>query len=370
MTIQICWIINTNNFLPDFLFFVKLTLRCLFSWFWYWYLVLTCWYWIGRANLGCDLPHCIYVEIIILTYLKNFLLTVLFLLSYADSRKRALTTKGCDIFCSCGLETGSFAALNMAGAEGGSGEWVKTLSLSFPAGCSAAVRYTSLQLTHVLRRSVSHTLDSSVDWPWLIASWTFALKRRNLDDTFVWICTSSRAHDLCACASCPGRCCLDPQRGLRWRLVRWLSVTIEDTPVKDTAPLQQIIRLGPFIKMPPGSVIWYLHSICMCFGGQPFRGVRILRKGTSRCFFEVTQWRSKGRRGRRMLTWRQVVSQNIYMLQKQVTDFSTSTPAVVFLFVQVVEVNEICCFGHLNVAWLVHTAARWWPCMQYLDQNH
>lgn len=78
--------------------------------------------------------------------------------------------KGCDIFCLCGLETGSFAALNMAGAEGESGEWVKTLSLSLPAGCSAAMRYTSLQLTHVLWRSVSHTLDCSVDWPWLIAA--------------------------------------------------------------------------------------------------------------------------------------------------------------------------------------------------------
>lgn len=129
--------------------------------------------------------------------------------------------------------SGSFAALNMAGAEGESVKWVKTLSLSFPACCSAAMRYTSLQLTHVLWHSVSHALDSSVDWPWLITAGLY-IKRRNqsvtfyptntmkmlpcwlyyknehmqcwviphapvclmLNDAFVWIYTSSWAHDL------------------------------------------------------------------------------------------------------------------------------------------------------------------------------
>lgn len=74
--------------------------------------------------------------------------------------------------------SGSFAASNVTGAEGESVKWVKTLSLSFPACWSAAMRYTSLQLTHVLWHSVSHALDSSVDWPWLIAAGLY-IQRRN-----------------------------------------------------------------------------------------------------------------------------------------------------------------------------------------------
>lgn len=233
--------------------------------------------------------------------------------------------KGCDIFCSCGLETGSFAALNMAGAEGESGEGGKTLSLSLPAGCSAAMRYTSLQLTHVLWRSVSHTLDSSVDWPWLIAAgllhwkkkpvthvfiWgeidedvstlTFVIKMSTcgaesplmlpkcvtLDDAFVWILysiVSARpVHVRPVAASCGGRCCLDPQQGLRWCLIRWPSVTCEDTPVKVTAPLQQIIRLGLLLRCLPD--LWY--DICIqfacVFGGPALQRCEDLVEGTSR----------------------------------------------------------------------------------------
>lgn len=77
----------------------------------------------------------------------------------------------------------SFAALNITGEEGESVKWVKARSLLFPACCSAAMRYTSLQLTHVLWHSVSHTLDSSVDWPWLIAARLY-IKRRNQSVTF------------------------------------------------------------------------------------------------------------------------------------------------------------------------------------------
>lgn len=49
----------------------------------------------------------------------------------------------------------------------------------------------------------------------------------------------------------------------------------------------------------------------------------------------------------------------VYILQKEDIDFRTSTPAVVFLFVQAVETSEVCCFGYLNVTWLVNTATRW-----------
>lgn len=202
----------------------------------------------------------------------------------------------------------------MAGAEGGSGEWVKTLSLSLPAGCSAAMRYTSLQLTHVLWRSVSHTLDSSVDWPWLIAA---------------GLCIEKKKPGRCVCVNLyiimstrpvrvrpvqprgGGRCCLDPQWGLRWCLVRWPSVTIENTAVKDTAPLQQIIRLGLSLRCLPD----LLYDICIQFacvlGASPSeawgscgRNEQMLLWGHT---VEVSGKMGEGR----MLTCRQVVSQNI-----------------------------------------------------------
>lgn len=185
----------------------------------------------------------------------------------------------------------------MTGAEGESVKWVKTLSLSSPACCSAAMRYTSLQLTHVLWHSVSHTLDSSVDWPWLIAAGLY-IKRRKQSDTFYptntmkmlprwlyyknehtqcWViphapvCVWDAGWCICVnlyiiMSTPPGACC-----HVSWQMLPEPSAVSPVIPCpltfsnvwRHTCQGQCTSLVDyealPFINTPSGSVIWYLH---------------------------------------------------------------------------------------------------------------
>lgn len=175
----------------------------------------------------------------------------------------------------------------------------------------------------------------------------------------------------CVCAAtCGGRCFLNPQRGLRWCLVRRPSGSFGDMLVKDSAPLWQIRRLCLSLTC----LLDPFYDICIklaCVFGPAHLRCEDLVKRKSRCLSRRSHSGGLSEDGKEDadMPTAGLSNSNLYSTKRRHNDFSITTAAVVCLFVQAVEMTEICCFGHLNVAWLLNTANRWWPCMQYLEQN-
>lgn len=117
-----------------------------------------------------------------------------------------------------------------------------------------------------------------------------------------------------------------------------------------------------------------LYDICIklaCVFGPALLRCEDLVERKSRCFSERSHSGGLSEDDKKAadICWCRKQQFIFYIKKTQRFQHIYSCCCVFICFYQSVEMTEICCFGNLNVAWLVNTATRWWPCMQYLEQN-